>query len=70
MSEYLGRRGVDFLGAKIVEGEILVTFGCDCGQVTELLLIRFNHVGNIIETAFTCDKCLSVHWVTFEIGEL
>lgn len=63
-------RGVDVLGAKIVEGEILVTFGCDCGQVTELMLIRLNHVGNVIETAFTCDQCLSAHWITFEIGGL
>lgn len=63
-------RGVDVLGAKIVEGEILVTFGCDCGQVTELMFIRLNHVGNVIETAFRCDKCLFVHWVKFEIGGL
>lgn len=50
------------------DGNPVATIGCDCSAVTELVLAGAAgaRVGTQ-EVAFTCDNCLTSHWVTFHV---
>lgn len=63
------RRGAYVIGAVVDEdGCPVVTVCCDCAAVTDLVLADANTTPNgTYEVAFTCDGCVSSHWVTFKI---
>lgn len=51
------------------DGNPVATIGCDCSAVTELVLA--GAVGARVgtqEVAFTCDGCMSSHWLKLQIN--
>lgn len=65
------RRCVDLLSLVFNdEGQPVATYGCDCGSITEMVFEDVTKArSGTHELAFTCDGCLSSHWVTFTIQD-
>ena len=65
------RRGADLLGLTFNDnGCPVVTYGCDCGHLTSIVLEDVGAVPNgTIEVAYTCDGCTTPHWLTFTVWE-
>lgn len=43
------------------DGEPVITCVCDCGEVTEVVIVGPLAAG---EFAYTCDGCQTSHWIT------
>jgi hypothetical protein len=66
------RRGADLLGATLDDdGRPVVTCGCDCGQVTDLVMEGADTARSVFEfeVAYTCDGCMTSHWLTFKLRD-
>ena len=64
----LWNRGLDYNGMTIVDGNPVFTVTCDCATVTALKLEVETSSASVpsadSQFAFTCDGCMSTHWVT------
>lgn len=62
----MSARGVDCIGVTFVGGSPVFAFACDCGIVTAVVVeaLAADDPTETLEFAFTCDGCISNHWVT------
>jgi hypothetical protein len=63
-----GVRSLELIEVRGVGGNTVLVCLCDCGTVTNVEL-----VGTIVQTqeiAYTCEGCLSSHWMTISMTKL